>query len=232
MSTLFLRFYLMYKKPFDPKRKPFIFRRSVRNSRRIDCTGDRMKMLFPLLIFLSVFFGLLTGNMNAVAEAAMTSAGDAIDLVISLTGTICLWGGIMETAKAAGITAYLTKALVPFLRFIFGKKLPEAAAQAAAANLSANLMGLGNAAPPLGLTAVNEMQKIKTEPRDTASDQMVLFTVMNTSSLQLFPATLVGLRLSCGSAFPAEILPAVWVVSLLTFAAGILAAKLLSHIFR
>ena len=105
MSTLFLQFYLMYKKPFDPKRKPFIFRRSVRNSRRIDCTGDRMKMLFPLLIFLSVFFGLLTGNMNAVAEAAMTSAGDAIDLVISLTGTICLWGGIMETAKAAGITA-------------------------------------------------------------------------------------------------------------------------------
>lgn len=138
----------------------------------------------------------------------------------------------METAKKAGITTCLTKVFTPFLRFVFGRKLPESAAQAASANLSANLMGLGNAATPLGLTAINEMQKVKTEPPDTASDQMVMFTVMNTSSLQLFPASLIGLRLSCGSTAPTEILPAVWIVSALTFSAGILAAKLLSRIFR
>jgi len=188
-----------------------------------------MNKVFPLLIFISVFFGLLTGNTKAVAEAALGSAGDAVTLSFSLMGTICLWSGMMETANAAGITASLEKVLSVPVRLLFGKLSPEAA-QAITMNISANLLGLGNAATPTGLAAMRELQK--SAPGDTASDRMVLFTTVNTSSLQIIPTTLIGLRLACGSNAPAEILPAVWITSGAALAASVLAAKLLSRVFR
>lgn len=191
-----------------------------------------MKWLFPLLIFLSLFFGMLTGNMEAVSKAALESAAEAVKLVFLLMSTVCLWSGMMKVAAASGITTYLVRILSPLLNLIFGKKLPEKAKQAIAMNISANLLGLGNAATPFGLTAMQELQGIKSEASDTASDEMVLFTVINTSSVQLIPTTVVGLRLACGSETPMDILPAVWIVSLITLTISVLAAKILSRIFH
>lgn len=187
-----------------------------------------MAILFPSMILISVLFGCLTGNMQAVSKAAIESAQDAVKIVLSLTGILCLWSGIMKISEMSSVTSGLTKIFSPFLRLLFGKKLPPKILTAIAMNLSANLLGLGNAATPLGIEVMTELEKIKTEPEDTASDEMILFTAMNSSSLQLIPTTVIGLRLACGSAAPMEILPAIWAVSLISFSASIFAAKLFS----
>ncbi|MDD6032091.1 MAG: nucleoside recognition domain-containing protein [Oscillospiraceae bacterium] len=185
-----------------------------------------MKGLFPLLIFLSLFFGILTENMEAVSRAALESAGQAVALSLTLAGTLCLWSGIMKIADRADLTEKLVRLIAPLLRLLFGRRLTPEASRAMAMNLSANLLGLGNAATPLGLAAMRELKKAAPEP-NTATDEMILFTVMNTSSLQLIPTTVAGLRQAAGSAAPMEILPAVWLVSAASLAAAIGMAKLL-----
>lgn len=188
-----------------------------------------MKILFPVLIFLSLFFGLLTGKLDAVASAALNSAAGAVRLAFNLMGALCLWSGMMEIADRAGFTKLLARLIAPLLRLIFGHPLPADTAEAAAANISANLLGLGNAATPLGLAAMEKFCR-DAPPTDEATDDMILFTVMNTSSLQLIPTTVAALRLAAGSAAPMEILPAVWLVSILSLAAALFAAKFLSRI--
>lgn len=188
-----------------------------------------MKILFPLLIFLSLFFGLLTGRLDAVASAALNSAADAVRLAFTLMGAVCLWSGMMEVADRAGLTKQLARLIAPLLRLIFGHPLPADTAEAAAANISANLLGLGNAATPLGLAAMEKFRR-DAPSADEATDDMILFTVMNTSSLQLIPTTVAALRLAAGSESPMEILPAVWLVSVFSLAAALFAAKLFSRI--
>lgn len=189
-----------------------------------------MKWLFPILIFMSLFFGLLTGNLEAVSTAALNSAAEAVRLSFTLMGAICLWNGMMEIANCAKITQKLVLLISPMLRLIFGHRLPPKVAQAVAMNLSANMLGLGNAATPLGLAAMKEFQnELPKNCLDTASDDMILFTVMNTSSLQLIPTTIAALRLSSGSKAPMEILPAVLIVSLISLTVAILTAKLFSR---
>lgn len=192
-----------------------------------------MKWLFPILIFLSLFFGFVTGNLEAVSTAALNSAADAVRLSFTLMGTICLWSGMMEIADRAQLTKKLVWLISPLLRLIFGHKLSSNVAQAVAMNLSANLLGLGNAATPLGLTAMKAFQdELPPNLLDTATDDMILFTVMNTSSLQLIPTTIAALRLASGSKAPMEILPAVLLVSFISLTAAIAAAKLFSRFSR
>jgi len=193
----------------------------------------KMKWLFPILIFMSLFFGLLSGNLEAVSTAALNSASEAIRLSFTLMGAICLWSGMTEIANRAKITERLVLFISPLLRLIFGHRLPPKIAQAVAMNLSANMLGLGNAATPLGLAAMQEFQKeLPKNHSDTASDDMILFTVMNTSSLQLIPTTIAALRLSTGSKAPMEILPAVLIVSVISLTAAILTARLFSRFSR
>jgi len=191
--------------------------------------GDYMTILFPVLILVSILFGFLTGNISAVGRAAMESAQEAVKTIFSLSGTLCLWSGLMKVAEKSGITSGAVKLLSPLLRFLFSRRLPAKTLTSIAMNLSANLLGLGNAATPLGLKVMDDLQQIKTVPEDTASDEMILFTAMNASSLQLIPTTVIGLRLTCSSSNPMEILPPIWIVSLLSFTASLLAAKLFSH---
>ena len=192
-----------------------------------------MSVLFPVLNALSVLFGYLTDNIQEVSKAAIDSAQIAVNTAFSLIGTLSLWSGLMKVAEQSGTAAQLAKLLSLPLRFLFGRKLSPKALAAITMNLSANLLGLGNAATPLGLDAMTELQKINTEPSDTASDDMILFTSMNTSSLQIIPTTIIGLRLACGSSNPMEILPTIWIVSLLSFTSSLLFAKLCScKVFR
>ena len=169
-----------------------------------------MSFIIGGMILLSIITGAVGGNMAAVSTAAMNGCGQAVELVISLTGTICLWSGVMGIAEKSGLTDALSRAFRPLNRILFRGLSPDSPAiKAVSMNMAANLLGLGNAATPLGLAAMKELEKVNPVP-GTASQAMVTFVVLNTASLQILPTTTSYLRLAAGSKEPMEILPAVW----------------------
>ncbi|MBQ2898501.1 MAG: hypothetical protein IJE28_02015 [Oscillospiraceae bacterium] len=150
----------------------------------------------------------------------------AAELSLKLLGSLCFWSGIMEVAKQSGIVDLLCRLLKPLLLFVFpALRNEEKALGAISMNLSANLLGLGNAATPLGIAAMRELHKISGFS-SAATKEMVCFVVMNTASLQLLPTTVAALRLENGAERPFDILPAVWLVSACSLCIGIAAAKL------
>ena len=181
------------------------------------------------MIAFSVISAAFRETMSEVSAAALQGCGDAVQLVLSLAGMMCLWCGIMNIAVRCGLTEKLARLFRPLTRRLF-RGIPEdgPAMQAICMNLSANLLGLGNAATPLGLAAMQELQKLNSIP-DTASNAMLIFVVLNTASLQLIPTTNAYLRLKAGSAAPMEILPAVWIASAFSIAVGLAAAFLPLH---
>ena len=183
-------------------------------------------VLVGMLIF-SVVSAAFGGNMEALSAAALSGCGEAVTLVISLTGMLCLWCGLMKIAQQCRLTEAVARLFRPLTRLLF-PELPAGspALQAICMNLSANLLGLGNAATPLGLAAMQELQKLNRR-KDTASNAMVTFVVLNTASLQLIPTTCAVLRQQAGSAAPMEILPAVWLSSVASAAAALTLARLL-----
>lgn len=183
-------------------------------------------VLVGMLIF-SVVSAAFGGNMEALSAAALSGCGEAVTLVISLTGMLCLWCGLMKIAQQCRLTEAVARLFRPLTRLLF-PELPagSSALQAICMNLSANLLGLGNAATPLGLAAMQELQKLNRQ-KDTASNAMVTFVVLNTASLQLIPTTCAVLRQQAGSAAPMEILPAVWLSSVASAAAALTLARLL-----
>ena len=183
-------------------------------------------ILTALLIF-SVVTAAFTGRIEALSAAALSGCGEAVSLVITLTGMLCLWSGLMEIARRCRLTEALARLLHPLTRRLF-PTVPQGspAMQAISMNLSANLLGLGNAATPLGLAAMRELQKLNPH-KDSASNAMVTFVAMNTASLQLIPTTCAALRQQAGSAAPMEILPAVWLTGLSSLAVVLLLDRLL-----
>jgi len=159
-----------------------------------------------------------------VANAAMEGAQTAVTLSITLAGVICLWSGIMEVIRRGGLAAALSGLLQPILARLFpeSKDNPDVM-EPLSANVSANLLGLGNAATPLGIRAVQAMQR----GRVATNDQCML-VVLNTASIQLIPATVAGVRAAAGAFSPFDILPAVWVTSIVSVAAGIGTARFLA----
>lgn len=186
-----------------------------------------MTWVWTGMVVLSLLFGMVSGNLDAVANAALEGARSAVDLSISMAGILCLWSGVMEIMNACGISAGLAKAFRPLLR----RLLPDASRDretlaAVSANVSANLLGLGNAATPLGIQAARRMAQ---GCGGTASDELCLLVVLNTASIQILPTTVASVRAAAGSRTPFDILPAVWLTSVLSVAAGLLTAWLLSR---
>ena len=186
-----------------------------------------MTWIWTGMVVLSLGFGLVNGRMDAVSAAALEGAGTAVQLGLSMAGILCLWSGVMEMMNACGLSALLARAFRPVLR----RLLPEASRDeetlaAVSANVSANLLGLGNAATPLGIRAARRMAR---GCGDTASDELCRLVVLNTASIQLIPATIASLRAAAGCAAPFDILPAVWLSSALSVAAGLSAAWLLAR---
>ena len=174
--------------------------------------------------------GLATGQGEAVASAALEGAGAGVELCLTMAGALCLWMGVMEVMRRSGLAGGLSRLLRPVL----GRLYPDFAQDgpvmdAVSANVSANLLGLGNAATPLGLEAARLMAE---RSPGVASDSLCMLVVCNTASIQLIPATVASLRAAAGCATPFDILPAVWLASILSVTAGILAAKLLSRVWR
>ena len=182
------------------------------------------------MLVLSLLSAILTGKSGVLTPAALEGAQSAVGLCLSLGGAMCLWSGLAKVMERAGLTEKLGRILRP----IFQKIFPQAGRDSLAAgyltaNVSANLLGLGNAATPMGIAAVKRMQVLS--GKTAATDEMCRLVVMNTASIQLLPTTVAALRATHGAAEPFSILPAVWVSSLCSVIVGLLAAALLSRIF-
>ena len=191
-----------------------------------------MQFLLGLLPFFVLIFGILSGNAGAMSSAILDKAAEAVTLVLSLCGMMCLWCGLMKVAERSGMVKGLALLLSPLLRALFrGMKKDGKAMQLISMNITANILGLGNATTPLGISA---MQAIAEEDScgGTASDNMIMLTVMNTASLQVVPATAAALRAAHGAPKPMEILPCVWIVSCYSLTLTVIMAKLLGAAAR
>ena len=188
-----------------------------------------MNYVFFFLIFASFILSISGGNMDELSSAALTECTNAVTLAISLCGTICFWNGIMKVAEKSGTVSALSKLFSPFLRLLFPAIDKKGKAMSyIVLNFISNLLGLGNASTPLGIKAMNEL-KSEENADDTATDSMIMLVVLNTASLQFFPATITAIRVKYESAAPTEILPCVWAVSVVVLTVSVLAAKLISR---
>ncbi len=169
---------------------------------------------------------MVTGRVPQLSAAVMSGASGAVELVMAMLGMMCAWTGLMKIADAGGLTAILAKLMNPLTRHLFPScKKGSPAMKAICMNITANLLGLGNAATPLGIAAMKEMAKLN--PTQTADNSMVMFVVINTASIQLIPTFMATMRAKYGSPQPFDILPAVWVTSVCALAAGVIMAKIL-----
>ncbi|MDR2559689.1 MAG: spore maturation protein A [Oscillospiraceae bacterium] len=188
-----------------------------------------MKWVFAGLLFFSLVFGIINGDVAAVSDAALSEAANAVTLCLTLCAVICLWSGIMRVAQTSGLANLLAKAFKPVLVRLFKGINPNGKAIGfIVLNITANLLGLGNASTPFGIAAMRELEKEEgvLNP-ERATNNMVLFVVINTASLQLIPTTAAAIRLKHGSAAPMEILPVVWICSLAAVTVAVTIAKLL-----
>lgn len=189
-----------------------------------------MTVIWTGMVVLSILCGLATGRGPAVASAAVEGASAAVQLALSIAGMLCLWTGVMEVMRRSGLADGLSQLLAPVLRRLF----PQAARDrdtmdSISANVSANLLGLGSAATPLGLEAARQLAR---NSPGTASDSLCMLVVCNTASIQLIPTTVASVRAAEGCAAPFDILPAVWLASSLSVGVGILACKLFAKVWR
>lgn len=182
------------------------------------------------MVVLSLVFGVSCGNLDAVSAAALEGANSAVTLCLSMAGVMCLWSGVMEIMSQTGLSEGLARLFRPLLARLLPRAAKDSETMAAiSANVSANLLGLGNAATPLGIRAACRMAE---GCNGVASDELCLLVVLNTASIQLIPATVAGVRAAAGAVSPFDILPAVWITSILSVAAGLTAARLLARIWR
>ena len=189
-----------------------------------------MAWIWTGMAVLSILCGLATGRGELVAAAAVEGAQVAVELCVSIAGMLCLWTGVMEIMRRSGLAEGLSRLLRPVLSALFPQVSKDRGVMdSISANVSANLLGLGNAATPLGIEAVRRMER---KSPGTASDAMCMLVVCNTASIQLIPTTVASVRAAAGSSSPFDILPAVWLASALSVGVGIAACKLFARIWR
>jgi len=186
-----------------------------------------MAWVWTGMVVLSLLFGIATGSLESVANAALEGANSAIELSISMVGILCLWSGVMEILHVCGLSSKLAQLFRPLLRRLLPRaSRDEETLAAVSANVSANLLGLGNAATPLGIQAARRMAR---GCGGIASDELCRLVVLNTASIQLLPTTIASVRSAAGCQTPFDILPAVWLASILSVVTGLLVSWLLSR---
>lgn len=180
------------------------------------------------MILLGVLWGTITGRLDEVTQAVISSAEEGVSLCAVLLGIMCMWSGLMKIAERSGLITVITR----FSKGLFSALFPEVSENRNAMGaillcFSANFLGLGNAATPLGIKAMEELQKLN-KKKDTATDSMILFMVINASCLQFIPTNVIALRSAAGSADPSGILPHIWISSSMST----LTALIFYYIFR
>ena len=188
-----------------------------------------MSWIWTGLVAVAVVASLVLGTGSEVSKAALEGAQNGLTLAISMAGAICLWTGVGKVMEKAGITEFLTRLLRPILCRVFPTcRNDREVAGSLSANVCANLLGLGNAATPMGIQAARGLAK---KSPGVASNELCRLVVLNTASIQLIPANVAAIRASYGCQTPFDILPAVWVTSLCAAAAGLGAAWVLGRVW-
>lgn len=173
-----------------------------------------LNKIWPVFIIVSFSYAIFSGNLDKLNSSIFESTSDAITLSISLLGTICLWNGIMQIANKTSIIDKLTNLLSPIIKILFPEMRKNKQVQKEISmNMIANILGLGNAATPLGLKAMKSMQR-ENSKKDTLSDSMLVFIVLNTASIQIIPTTVIAIRNSLGSKNPTSIVFPVWIATI------------------
>lgn len=190
-----------------------------------------INIIWFLILSLGIIIGFITGRGELVSKAVILSTTSAVELVMGLVGMMCLWCGIMKVAEKSGLTDKLAMVLRPILRIIFketGKN--QKAMESITMNLTANMMGLSNAATPFGIKAMEEMQKSNIE-KDTANNDMALFLVLNAACIQFLPTTVISIRAAYNSQNPAIIILPAIIATGTAAALGIVYCKILQKYF-
>ncbi len=186
-----------------------------------------LNIIWPLFIIISLIYAICFGKVDEVNLAIFDSVENAVQISIKLLGTICLWNGIIKIATNTRLVEKLKRLLKPLLKFLFPDiKETEKAYGEISMNIVANIMGLGNAATPIGLNAMKSMQKNNKE-KDKLSDSMAMFILINTASIQIIPTTVIAIRTSLGSNNPTGMILAVWIATLGAAISAIVMAKIL-----
>lgn len=190
-----------------------------------------LNIIWPIFIIISFSYAIVVGNVEEVNKSIFESAGSAVELSITFFGTMCLWNGIMKIVQETSLMNRLTKLLKPVMKFLFPELKKESPAKnEISMNIIANILGLGNAATPLGIRAMNELQKENVK-KDTLSNSMIMFIVLNTASLQLIPTTVIAIRTSLESENPSSIIVPVWIVTMLAAMTAVFVTKRLMKRF-
>lgn len=196
-----------------------------------------LNFLWGGMLLTGVLYGAFTGNMSEVTDAALSSAKEAVSLCVAMAGIVAMWVGIMEIAKASGLVDRMTRGMGPVLAFLFpGIPKGHRALEFISANMIANFLGLGWAATPFGLKAMEELSRLEEErrkgkfsgrarERGTASNEMCAFLILNISSLQLIPVNIIAYRSQYGSPSPAAVVGPAIAATAVSTAAGVLYCK-------
>ena len=188
-----------------------------------------MSWIWTGILILSLGASLTLGNGTALAAAVPKGAQAGLELALSMAGSVCLWSGVGKLMEKAGLTALLNRLFSPLLSRIFPSFRDDPAlAGYLSSNVCANFLGLGNAATPMGIQAARRLACGK----DIATDELCRLIVLNTASIQLIPANVAAIRSGLGSLSPFDILPAVWMTSLFSAGAGLLAAFILGRLWK
>ena len=193
-----------------------------------------LNYLWSGMILIGVLWGAFHGQLAAVTEGALTSAKEAVTLCITMLGVMTLWTGVLEVGKRAGLIDQLSRRMRPVLRFLFPRLSPESeAAKQISVNMIANILGLGWAATPAGLKAMEELKKVEEQrgerPKGVASNEMCTFLIINISSLQLIPINMIAYRSQYGSVNPAAIVGPALAATLLSTVVAVIAVRLLGR---
>ena len=193
---------------------------------------DKMlNIIWPLFIIISFIYGIFAGRVNEINNEIFNSLESAVQLSITFLGTICLWTGIMKIASSTTLIKRLSNALKPIMKFLFPDiKENDKEHKEISMNIVANLLGLGNAATPLGLKAMSSMQE-KNKNKTVLTNSMAMLIVLNTASLEIVPTTVIAIRSSLESENPTSIIVPVWIVTILSCVSVIIATIILSRKF-
>ncbi len=185
-----------------------------------------LNIIWPIFIIISYIYAIITGNIDKVNVEIFNSVNEAVSLSISLLGTMCLWCGIMKIAQNTSLITKFTKILNPILNWLFPElKENKEAKEQISMNMTANILGIGNASTPLGLKAMETLQKDNID-KERLSDSMAMLILLNTASLQIIPTTIIAIRVSLESKNPTSIIVPVWIATICAAVAGIISVKL------
>ena len=185
-----------------------------------------LNIVWPAFIIISFGYAFFFGNLEELNNSIFQSTSDTVKLCLDLLGNICLWSGIMNIACKTSLMKKITKVLRPIIQFLFPDVDPNSVIhENISMNMVANILGLGNAATPLGLKAMRSMQR-ENKDKKTLSNSMAMFIVINTASIQLIPTTIIAIRSSLESKNPTAIVFPVWIATVSAGIAGVIATKI------